>query len=362
MRITRLLSLVLLLQSREFMTAAALAEELGVSERTVYRDVLTLAEAGVPIYADRGRQGGYRLISGYHSRLTGLTRTQAEALFLSGVPGPAGEMGLTQALDTAQQKVVSGLPPRLRGAATTAAQRFHLDAPRWFRRQVSPPLLAELAQATWQDRTVTVSYRRRGGETVTRTLEPYGLILKSGVWYLAGRVPDPGTVSGSTGAGSATDRQPSAAAVGNQRAGERGGTAAAFRVYRVDRFVDATTTDTVFERDAGFDLAGFWADRATEFARAILTDTVTVRLSRRGQQLLPHLVDPVAAADALASATDADGDGWVQVELPVESQDVAFDELLRFGPEAELLAPAELRSRMAAAAQQLAARYRQPPA
>ncbi|GAA4228483.1 putative DNA-binding transcriptional regulator YafY [Streptosporangium album] len=129
MRAARLMSIVLLLQTRGGMTAAELSRELEVSERTVHRDVLALGQAGVPIYADRGRSGGYRLLEGYRTRLTGLDRAEAEALFLSGVPEALREMGLGQVAATARLKVSAALSPGVRDAPVTAAQRFHLDAP-----------------------------------------------------------------------------------------------------------------------------------------------------------------------------------------------------------------------------------------
>ncbi|MCX9190259.1 transcriptional regulator [Carbonactinospora thermoautotrophica] len=321
MRAARLISLVLLLQSRGRMTAAELARELEVSERTVYRDVLALAAAGVPVYADRGRAGGYRLIGGYRTRLTGLSRAEAEALFLSGVPGPLREMGLAEALAAARLKVLAALPPQLRDASARAAQRFHLDVPGWFRAADPPPLLDALARAVWGDRTVSARYRR-GDRVVTRTLEPYALVLKNGVWYLVARVSDD------------------------------------FRVYRVDRFTQVEPRAEEFERDEGFDLAAFWAARAEEFERSILTTQVTVRLSPAGRRMLPYAVERVAAEEALASAGEPDGQDWVTVRLPVESLDVAYDELLRLGPEAEVLDPPELRARMAEAAVRFNTLYR----
>ena len=186
---SRLISLVLLLQSRETMTAAELARELEVSERTVYRDVVALSAAGVPVYADRGRAGGYRLLGGYRTRLTGLTRDEAEALFLTGLPGPAGDMGLADAVASAELKVLAALPPSLRDAPARTGQRFHLDVPGWFRESTPPRWLTELARAVWRDRVVELRYRR-GDREVTRRVEPYGLVLKSGTWYLVGRVGD----------------------------------------------------------------------------------------------------------------------------------------------------------------------------
>ncbi|MFE0515594.1 helix-turn-helix transcriptional regulator, partial [Streptomyces sp. NPDC058964] len=191
MRAARLIKMVLLLQSRTSMTAAELARELEVSERTVTRDAQALSEAGVPVYADRGRAGGYRLIGGYRTRLTGLARSEAEALFLSGVPGALREMGLEDAASAARLKVSAALLPSLSDASRTAAQRFHLDAPAWFRDPETPELLPAFAEAVWDDRCVTARYRH-GGAEVERTLEPYGLVLKAGVWYLCARVPDTG--------------------------------------------------------------------------------------------------------------------------------------------------------------------------
>ncbi|MCO5992058.1 helix-turn-helix transcriptional regulator [Actinoallomurus rhizosphaericola] len=321
MRAARLISLVLLLQNRESMTAAELARRLEVSERTIARDVLALAEAGVPVYADRGRGGGYRLLEGYRTRLTGLGRAEAEALFLSGVPGPLRDMGLGDAALAARLKVSAALLPELRDAPATAAQRFHLDAPAWFRVAGRPPLLPELSQAVWGDRVATVRYRR-GEQVVDRTLEPYGLVLKAGVWYAVART------SGDTG----------------------GGAGGRFLVYRVDRFEDVRTGTERFVRDEGFDLAAFWDARAEDFERSLLRTQATVRLTPAGLRTLRHVADPAALPDAMASASAPDGHGRVTVVLPVESVEVAYSQILRLGPEAEVLDPPELRALLSDAA------------
>ncbi|MEU5789400.1 YafY family protein [Micromonospora purpureochromogenes] len=324
MRASRLISLVLLLQSRETMTAAELARELEVSERTVYRDVLALSAAGVPVYADRGRAGGYRLLGGYRTRLTGLTRDEAEALFLSGLPGPAGEMGLADAVAAAELKVLAALPPSLRDAPARAGQRFHLDVPGWFRESAPPPWLADLARAVWRDRVVELRYRR-GDREVTRELCPYGLVLKSGIWYLVGRVGD------------------------------------RYRTYRVDRVTGVEVGGESFDRDDDFDLAAYWREQAEAFLRSMLRAEVTIRLSPAGLRRLRHLADaPFVYAEALAAAGEPDGQGWVVTRLPVESVEVAYSQMLGLGPEVEVLDPPELRERLVDAARRSAALYLPP--
>ncbi|MFD5401890.1 helix-turn-helix transcriptional regulator [Streptomyces griseorubiginosus] len=322
MRAARLIKMVLLLQSRHSMTAAELAQELEVSERTVTRDAQALSEAGVPVYADRGRAGGYRLIGGYRTRLTGLARGEAEALFLSGVPGALREMGLEDAASAARLKVSAALLPSLSDASRTAAQRFHLDAPNWFTEPKAPELLPAVAEAVWGDRRVTARYRGQERE-VERELEPYGLVLKAGVWYVCARVVEGGS----------------------------------FRVYRIDRFTAVEARADRFVRDEEFDLPGFWAERAAQFARSILRAEVVVRLSGDGVRRLPYAVDPTAVREALAAAGAPDEDGWLTLTLPVESEQVAHAQLLSLGPEVEVLAPESLRARVAEDARRLGRLY-----
>ena len=127
MRASRLLSILLLLQTRGRMTAQELAAQLEVSVRTIYRDAESLGEAGVPLYADRGPAGGYQLFDGYRTRLTGLTTDEADSLILAGVPGPAAELGLRSVLVGAQLKLQASLLPELRSRAGRIRERFHAE-------------------------------------------------------------------------------------------------------------------------------------------------------------------------------------------------------------------------------------------
>jgi predicted DNA-binding transcriptional regulator YafY len=233
-------------------------------------------------------------------------------------------MGLQDAASAARLKVSAALLPSVRDASRTAAQRFHLDAPSWFKEPRTPELLPAVADAVWDDRRITARYSRGEGEgEVVRELEPYGLVLKAGVWYVCARV---------TGHGS-------------------------YRVYRIDRFTAVETGEERFARDEEFDLPGFWEERAEQFARSILRAEAVVRLSRDGARALPYAVGGPSAREALEAAGAPDEDGWVTVTLPVESEEVAHSQLAALGPEAEVLAPESLRARFIRDAARLAALY-----
>lgn len=325
MRADRLISLLLLLQNRGRATAPELAAELEVSVRTVYRDIEALSASGVPVCADRGPAGGYRLMDGYRTRLTGLTEAEADSLFLAGAPGPARELGLGAVLTTAQLKLRAALPAGAAERTRRIQDRFHLDAPAWFRDAEPVPYLAPVAQAVWDQRVLRVHYRRWGGE-VHRELRPLGIVLKGGIWYLAAL---PHKADGETGP---------------------------VRTYRIARLLAVETTDEGFERPAGFDLAAHWEESSRRLEAAVYKGTARVRLSPRAQRLLPMHFG-AAGARALEGAGPPDGEGWVETELPVETESVAVCDLLRLGAEAELLGPPELREALVRTVAVLARRY-----
>lgn len=319
-RSSRLVNILLLLQTRGRMTADQLAAELEVSPRTVYRDLDALGEAGVPVYVERGRHGGAQLVDGYRTRLTGLDPDEAEALFLSGLPGPAAELGLGTVLAAAQLKVKAALPAELRSRATRIQERFFLDAPGWFRGGEQHPHLAALAAAVWDERRVSIRYRRER-EVVERVIEPLGLVLKGGSWYVVAR---------------------------------RDGV---FRTYRVSRVLEATTLDERFERPASFDLAAYWTAAAAEFEESFERVAVTLRVSPTGLGSLGYAVGPSRVREAVAAAVAPDADGWWTLTIRLEALDWAHDDLLRAGAEVEVLAPVELREAMWVTARAMAARY-----
>ncbi|MQA10781.1 MAG: WYL domain-containing protein [Pseudonocardiaceae bacterium] len=321
MRASRLIATLLLLQTRGRLTAEQLAGELEVSVRTVYRDLEGLSEAGVPVYADRGPRGGYQLLDGYRTKLTGLTTEEAESLFLAGLPGPAAELGLGAVLSAAQLKLLAALPEPLRQSAGRIQERFHVEVPGWFRDIERPDQLAEIADAVWHERRLRVRYRRWGNIEVTRVLDPLGLVLKGGAWYLAARVD------------------------GDER------------TYRVGRMLHVEVLDERFDRPAEFDLARYWADWSEQFAKRLYQSEALVKLSPTAQSLVPFYLGPVAARALRDNAEEPDEDGWVRLTVPIESVRHAVGEFLRFGAEAEVLEPAELRERLAEQLRRLAGRY-----
>jgi predicted DNA-binding transcriptional regulator YafY len=325
MRADRLLTLLLLLQNRGRMTAAELAAELGVSPRTIYRDIEALGTSGVPVYADHGPSGGYRLARGYRTRLTGLTDAEADVLFLTATPGPAHDLGLGPVLASAQLKLQAALPADLAERTRRVRERFHLDAPAWFRdADPASPHLATIAEAVWAQHALHAHYQGWRGET-HGTLRPLGLVLKAGIWYL---IAEP------------------------QSASEPG----AVRTYRVSRFHSATVTTETFDRPPGFDLAAHWQRTTSRLAAARHASLAHLRLSPRAQRLLPMYFG-APATRALAEAGPPDADGWIRLDLPVESPAIAVGDLLRLGTEAEVLGPPSLREAVTHAVTVLAARY-----
>lgn len=318
MRASRLVNLLLLLQSRGPQTAGQLADELEVLVRTIYRDVEALAEAGVPIYAERGPAGGVRLVDGYRTRLTGLTRDEAEALFMSGLPGPAAELGLGTVVAAARLKVLAALPPELRARAARIQSRFHLDAPGWFKQSEPLPSLELLASAVWEGREVEVTYRREE-RVERRRLGPLGLVLKGGTWYL---------VAMSKG-------EP--------------------RTFRVSRIEDAVLGEP-FERPETFDLAAFWTAATARFEEAQAPVDVMVRVAPGERDALEQAIGPTAAA-TIRGVGRPDEEGRQTVRFRHESLEFAYLDLLRLGGRAEALAPGELRERLERTARGLAERY-----
>ncbi|MBW3603591.1 MAG: transcriptional regulator [Actinobacteria bacterium] len=321
MRAARLIRILLLLQARDAATAGELADELEVSVRTIYRDIADLGAAGVPVYGERGEGGGYRLVGGYRTSLTGLTSDETGALLLSGAAAPiAGELGIGGLLATTRLKLLAAIPPGMRGVATRAEERFHLDPGGWA--HVAPRSqehLQVVAQAVWEDRVLRLRYRRpRSDAVVRRTVHPLGLVHKTGTWYLV-----------------ATHRESP-------------------RVYRTDRIHRVEPIDQPAQRPAVFDLPAFWSSWEQEYAATLPRVAVDARL---GPGALRHRDALGALAPRDVADERRDDDGWVRQTLVFDSIGVARAALLALAPDVEVLGPADLRDDLGRVARTVAARH-----
>ncbi len=314
MRADRLLSILLLLQANGRMTAQTLAKRLEVSERTILRDMDALSGAGVPVTAERGVGGGWRLLDGYQTKLTGLTSPEIQALFLARPPQLMADLGLQEASEGAWIKLQASLPIEMRGQAEFVRQRILIDARGWRDSAEAISSLPVLLEALWRGRRVRFDYERSPDGASERIVDPLGLVARGNAWYLV-------------------------ADKGEQR-----------RTYRLSRITAAALLDEPGRRPAQFDLAEHWERAATEFREKL----------------------PSYYATFLA---DAECMGWVRyrgrrveqetregerirIRMRFDVADEALQFALALGAAIEVCEPEELRARVLAGAEAIVQRYR----
>jgi predicted DNA-binding transcriptional regulator YafY len=321
MRADRLLSLLMLLQTRGKMSARALAEELEVTERTIYRDIEALEMAGVPIYAEPGRDGGYALVDRYRTSLTGLSEGEVRALFMLSIPAPLAELGVTQELKAAMLKLAAALPAARRDDEARVRDRFYLDAVDWEHDGGPTPHLRVIHQAVWQDRRLAVKYRPVFSAEIEQTIDPYGLVVKAGDWNLVFAHRD------------------------------------RIRARRVSEFMDVCLTGESFRRPADFALEAFWKLWCAERAERRQQFHVRVRVAPGAREWLAFYLG-TRVRDALAHAGPPDAEGWFTLALTFEGLEMARARLLPLGGAVEVLEPDALRLSMADFAAQTLRVYR----
>jgi predicted DNA-binding transcriptional regulator YafY len=300
MRASRLISLMMRLQARGRLTATNMADELQVSVRTIYRDIDQLSAAGIPVVADRGCNGGFKLVDGFRAQLGALTEAEAETLFLAALPGPAAELG--------------------RGVKTERfGSRFHLDTKGWFRATEPVLLLPTIAEGVRRSRLLKIRYVT-DGHAASRKVGPAGLVLKGGAWYLVAQKGD------------------------------------SFRTYRVARISAAEVLEAPYVRPPGFDLPAYWARSSRDFEVSSYRTSATVRLSPRGRSLL-ELLGPYVMEAVAKSSGEPDRRGWVRCTIPLENPDFGVRELMRLGEDVEVLSPHSLRMQLARALRQTLRNY-----
>ncbi|MGD0193108.1 MAG: YafY family protein [Rhizomicrobium sp.] len=322
---SRLLSILMLLQTRGRMSASELAAEFEVSIRTIHRDIDQLSSAGIPVYADRGRNGGFALMDGYRTKLTGMTQPEAETLFLAGLPGPAAELGLADYLTAARLKLIAALPGHVQPNAERIAARFHLDPSPWFRAQDAQPSLQSVARAVWNAQVLKLRYRPSGKiDARPMKLSPLGLVLKGGIWYLVAQ---------------------------SEKAGAK-----SIRTYRMANIHDADLTDETFVRPKNFDLAAHWEAASRAYEAGVWRETAEIRLSPKGYASL-ELLGP-AVMQAARETRTSERDGWLRCTIPIESIDHGVRELVRLCDDVEVVAPRALRQKMAETLAAMVRRHR----
>jgi predicted DNA-binding transcriptional regulator YafY len=346
-RADRLVSLVLLLQARGRMTARELARELGVSVRTVYRDLDALSAADIPVLADPGPGGGCRLLDGYRFPLRGLRPEEAEALLILGVPDALRELGLGAAAAAAhrQIQVTAGLDDRPAGPAggSTRAALVHLDLPRWFASPEEVPFLRILAEAVRRQRQLELRYQREtaAADLAPRVVAPLGLVNKAGTWYLVA-VPR----------GDQTR--------GDQPRGDQPSEGRRVTVFRGGRITWARVLAGPARRPDGFDLARFWERWSQEFEASRPRVAVRLRASPRALAAFGEVLGP-GAAGAVSAAEPSGSDGWQELMLTFEHEAAATTRLAGFGDQVEVLSPVAVRERLLAAARGILERYDAAP-
>ena len=306
MRADRLLSLVMLLQTRGCVSANALAEELEVSVRTIYRDVEALSYAGIPVYAERGPSGGIALLDSYRTSLTGLNRDEVRALFMLSIPAPLDELGVSADLKAALLKLSAALPMAGIDEQSRTRQRIHLDSVAWSQSQQPVPHLQTVHQAVWGDLKLQLRYDLGYFGEIEMEVDPYGLVAKTTVWHLVCAREDH------------------------------------LRVLRIPDILEARVLGEHFERSSDFDLVGYWQDWCEQNEKRLASFEVKVRVA---PDLVPYLWTHFGErlSDQGVQTDNADEDGWLTVELQFERFEEARRRLLGYGRAVEVLEPDVLR-------------------
>jgi predicted DNA-binding transcriptional regulator YafY len=318
MRADRLLSILMTLQLRGRVTADVLAAQLEVSPRTIYRDVEALSQSGVPIVTERGRSGGLALMDGYRTELTGLSGTEAEALPFAGLGDAAAALGLAASAEAARLKVFAALPRSGRERAHRASECFYLDPVDWYRHATTPQHLKVVAAAAWASQSIEIDYESWRARK-KRIVDPLGLVLKAGRWYLVAR-----------------SKQNTS-------------------VFRLENIHGARNLLKNFVRPRSFNLADLWREEVSRFEASLRRAKATIRVSPNALSRIDRL-----GADAAEriQAVESDARGWREASIWIESINHAAGLLLAFSDDIEVIAPQELRVELAQRAARVCALYK----
>jgi len=318
MRADRLLSIVLLLQVNHQLSSRSLAERLEVSERTIHRDMEALSGAGIPVVAARGATGGWSLLGDYKTNLTGLNEAEVQSLFVTQPPKLLADLRLQKASEVASLKLLAALPSVYRRGAERARQRIYVDTAGWSRHDEAVPLLPLIQEAVWTERRLRITYERGPGcESVTRELDPIGLVAKGSAWYLVAGVDE------------------------------------SLRSYRVSRISHAEVIEGTAKTPPDFDLATYWESSTRTFKSSLPNYVATFSVS-------PTVFPRIRFAGRFArvgEVSETNADGWLTVKVGFDVEEIACEYALGFGPNLKVLDPLSLRKKVINAAQEVVDSY-----
>jgi predicted DNA-binding transcriptional regulator YafY len=314
-RADRLISTLLLLQVHGRLTARELAERLEICERTVLRDMDALTAAGVPVVADRGPGGGWRLIDGYQTKLTGLTASEIQTLFFAHPPQLLAALGLGPAAEAARLKLQAALPAASRQQAERARRSILIDPRGWHESQ-SIASLPVLLDALWRGRCVRFLYERALGETAERLVDPLGLVARGSIWYLV-------------------------ASRGEE-----------LRTYRVSRIRSAVLDERESVRPDDFDLPTYWDTSTAEFRERLPRYCATF--------LVAPSVMRWARYRGWRLEEEREEGSRVRIRVRFDAAEEALQFALSFGADAEVIEPADLRDRVLEGARGTIEHYTSP--
>ncbi|GAE31394.1 helix-turn-helix transcriptional regulator [Halalkalibacter hemicellulosilyticus] len=318
MRGDRLIKILLMLQSQGQLTANELAERLEVSERTIYRDMDALSGAGIPVVAERGKNGGWSLLEGYQTNLTGLKEAEIHALLVSPSIQLLDDLGLTGTSEDARIKLIAALPDKYREHAKEVWNRIYIDTSSWRNEKEKLKSFETLKQSIWQNHKLNMIYQRADGQTIERIVQPLGLVAKGNRWYF----------------------------IAAKENGE-------IRNYRASRIQHAAPINETFERPKSFDIAQYWKSSTEAFVKELPTYEVRVRVTLDIVGRLSYSSHFVRVIEM----SEDDKEGWVLVRLSFDTQEEAIRYILGFSNQMFVIEPTYLRNKICELAESVVVHY-----
>jgi predicted DNA-binding transcriptional regulator YafY len=319
MRADRLLSILLLLQNKGKMTTKELAYELEVTERTIHRDMEALSIAGIPVIAERGKAGGWKLIDQYKTNLTGLKESEIMSLFISPSFQLLSDLGLSKDWYDARQKMVAAMPNSFQKDSLEVWNRIHVDTSSWKQPTEKINSFKILQQSIWDERKLQIKYERADGEVIGRIINPLGLVAKGSTWYLIASSEEK------------------------------------IRNYRASRLLSVTLLDENFSRPVDFHLEKYWSDSTQNFIKSLPKYAVSVEVSPSIQNRI-KFTGRFVQIDKIGSSGE---NGWIPISFCFDTEQEAIDYILGFGDQIRIIHPDSLKEKVYQMAERIVHFYRQ---